>query len=72
MTMERLIVTPDECATLLREKKCRVMDYLESGEIPAYRSGSYWKIPLKTLEHYIENKAISEARARKEMKKNET
>lgn len=70
--MERLVVTPDECVFLLREQKRKVMEYLECGEIPAYRSGSHWKIPVKTLEKYIETKAINEAKARKEMNRSET
>lgn len=69
--MERLVVTPDEARILLREKSETIYKMLKDGTIPAYKSGKTWKIPLKTLEQYIENKAICEARARREMSKNE-
>lgn len=69
--MKRLVVTPEEAALLMKEQKASVYNMLKNGEIPAYRSGTEWKIPLKSLEQYIENKAITEAKARREMNKNE-
>ena len=65
--MENLIITPDEAARLLRESKQHVMDSLNAGDIPAYKVGANWKIPIRTLQNYIENKALQEARARKEI-----
>lgn len=69
--MNRLVVTPEEAADMLKEQKASVYSKLRKGEIPAYRSGKEWKIPIKTLEQYIENKAIIEAKTRREMSKNE-
>lgn len=69
--MEKLILTPDEARNMLQENTSTIYRMLKSGEIPAYRSGNNWKIPLKTLERYIENKALNEAKVRREMAKNE-
>ena len=63
--MNRLIIDVEETSGLLRCRKAEVYELLESGELPAYREGSRWKIPLSTLERYVEERAISEARARR-------
>ena len=55
-----LIVSAAEAAKLLHRK-------LRTGEIPAYREGTNWKIPLDLLKVTIENRAIEEAKERKKI-----
>ena len=65
-----LVLTADEAAKEIRTGQKTVLDKLESGEIPAYREGTHWKIPRKLLEQYVENKALSETRERRKIKEN--
>lgn len=37
---------------------------LELGEVPAFRVGTYWKIPIATLKEYVIERGIAEARKR--------
>ena len=63
--MERLVVTPAEAAEMLATSPNKIYLLLESGELPAYRQGSYWKIPVATLSAYIVEKAINESEERR-------
>lgn len=59
------MLTAEEAARALRENQKSVLNKLESGEIPAYREGTHWKVPYKLLERYVENKALTEAKERR-------
>lgn len=63
--MERLVVTASEAADMLclRDGKC--LELLEAGEIPGYRDGIRWKIPIVLLEKYVIERAEREAEERK-------
>ena len=63
--MERLVVTPAEAADMLATSPNRIYTLLESGELPAYRQGSYWKIPVDILKTYVTEKAITESKERR-------
>lgn len=65
----KLLLTAQEASELLRERTSTTLKRLESGEIPAYRQGTQWKIPCDLLKHYIEAKALSETRERRKMNK---
>lgn len=62
---KNLVLTAQEAAKALRESPKTTLDKLESGEIPAYREGTHWKVPVKLLERYIENKALTETKERR-------
>ena len=47
------IMTVPEIAEILKKKKNRVYELLESGTIKGFRIGRVWKIPKKALEEYI-------------------
>lgn len=51
--MERLVITPREAAKALKISLHRIYEILEAGEIKAYREGTYWKIPVASLNEYI-------------------
>lgn len=59
-----LVMTPNEVAVALRMRLADVYKLLESGDIPAYRDKSAWKIPVKSLEKYVEGRAEEESRER--------
>ena len=65
--METLVYTSSEVAKLLRVRPDLIGQMLEAGEIPAYREGKCWKIPKTLLQAYIENRAMSEAKARRKL-----
>lgn len=62
---KKLVLTAEETAKVLRENQRTTLNRLESGEIPAYREGTHWKVPTKLLERYIENKALTETKERR-------
>lgn len=62
-----LIVSAAEAAKLLKTDTHTVHRKLRTGEIPAYREGTNWKIPLDLLKVTIENRAIEEAKERKKV-----
>ena len=64
--MERLVVTPREAAKMLFASLDTVNAKCHSGEIPAYRDGRNWKIPIAGLEEYVVDKAKEEAMERRE------
>ena len=64
---EVLVLTAAETAKALRERPERVKEKLETGEIPAYREGREWKIPVSLLKASIEHKALEEAKVRRQI-----
>lgn len=62
-----LIVSAAEAAKLLKTDTHTVHKKLRTGEIPAYREGTNWKIPIDLLKVTIENQAIKEAKERREL-----
>lgn len=65
--MKALVVSPNEAASLLKLNHGEVTRLLREGEVPAYRGGRNWKIPISTLTAYVEGKAIAEAKERKRL-----
>ena len=63
--MERLVVTPQEAAEMLATSPNNIYPLLESGDIPAYRQGSFWKIPVHSLKEYVISKAFNESKERR-------
>ena len=63
--MERLVVTPQEAAEMLATSPNNIYTLLESGEIPAYKQGSYWKVPVRSLEQFVITMANAEAEGRR-------
>jgi len=63
----RLVIPASEAAKLLGTDNNAVQKMLERGEIPAYREGRNWKIPVDLLKATIENRAIKEAQERRRL-----
>lgn len=63
--MEKLTVTPREAAEALTLSMTEMKRRLEIGEIPAYRDGRNWKIPIECLRRYPVEKAMAEAERRR-------
>lgn len=63
--MDKLVVTPEVAANALHMRINDLKDRLESGEIPAYRDGRNWKIPIECLKRYPVERAIKEANDRR-------
>ena len=64
--MNVLIVRASEAAKMLATSQKRLLELLEAGEIPAYRDGKNWSIPVRTLEEYVITRAKEESKQRKE------
>jgi excisionase family DNA binding protein len=69
--MEILVYRPEEVSKVLKIGIPTVMDKLHNGEIPAYKDGASWKIPVKTLEEYVIDKALEETKARRKTNEEE-
>lgn len=67
MQKDSLVLTASETSKVLRISNARTLDMLESGEIPAYRDGTDWKVPVSLLNSYIENKAINQTKERRKL-----
>lgn len=63
----RLVIPASEAAKLLGTDNNVVQRMLERGEIPAYREGRNWKIPVDLLKATVENRAIKEAQERRRL-----
>ena len=63
----RLVIPASEAAKLLGTDNNVVQKMLERGEIPAYREGRNWKIPVYLLKATVENRAIKEAQERRRL-----
>lgn len=61
----KLVISAAECAEALATTPNEVQKLLKSGELPAYRQGKNWKIPISLLQKYIEDKATKEAEERR-------
>lgn len=65
--MEQLIVSASEASRLMQTDRHKVLAMLDRGELPGYREGKNWKIPLRLLNAYIENRAIKESKERRKI-----
>ena len=65
--MEKLTVSATEAAKLLGTRPDLLLSQLERGEIPAYREGKNWKVPVDLLKATVENRAIREAKERRRL-----
>lgn len=63
----KLVTTPQEAAKMLSTRPTTVYEMLEAGELPGYREGSYWKIPVKLLEQYVYDRAAHESAERRKL-----
>lgn len=63
--VEPIVYSAQEAAKALKCDTGAVLNKLKRGEIPAYKEGTYWKIPRTLLQTYIENEAIREAKERR-------
>lgn len=63
--MEALVLSAAEAAKVLRIDNNSLLRKLAQGEIPAYREGKSWKVPVSTLKATVENRAITEAKERR-------
>ena len=61
----QLVITPTEASKALKVRPTEIYRMLEDGTIPAYRDNTAWKIPVKTLEEYVVQRAIREAEERR-------
>lgn len=64
--MESMILSATEAANVMRVQTETMLQLLEAGKIPAIRMGRNWKVPVKSLERYIVERAENEAKARRE------
>ena len=63
--MNRLVCSPAEAAEALATSPNKVRELLEHGDIPAYKEGRNYKIPITLLESYIVERAFTETERRK-------
>lgn len=63
----KLVVPASEAARMLGMDNNASQKMLERGEIPAYREGRNWKIPVDLLKATVENRAIKEAQERRRL-----
>ena len=54
--MNPLIVSKNEASKMMKISPNRMLELLESGEISAYKDNGRWRVPVKSLEDYIERR----------------
>ena len=64
--MNKLNYTPMEARAALGISSSEIFRLLESGEIPAYKISRNWKIPVKALIEWNDDRGKKEAKERKE------
>ena len=63
--MQRMVCTPMEASKALATSPDTIRELIQSGEIPAYKQGRNYKIPVRLLENYIAERAIKETKVRR-------
>lgn len=63
--MDRLVCTPQQAAEALATRPSKVRELLDRGEIPSYREGRNYKIPISLLEEYVVTRAWKETDERR-------
>ena len=63
--MEQMNVSMAEAAKLIGVQTSLMQTMLETGEVPAWREGRNWKIPVSSLAKWNEERAIREAEERR-------
>lgn len=56
MSRERIVVEIDGLCDMLGIGKNTAYQLLNNGEIEAFKVGTVWKIPKKSIEEYVERK----------------
>lgn len=56
----KLNVSMAEAAKMVGIQASKMQELLETGEVPAWRDGRNWKIPIVALQDWNENKAYME------------
>lgn len=56
MVRERLVMEIDELCDMLGIGKNTAYQLLNDGEIDAFKVGTVWKIPKKSVENFIDRK----------------
>ena len=64
-SIEPLVVSAIEAAEMLRPGVHVVYSLIEKGEIPAYRVGCNWNVPITKLQQYVEERAEAETYERR-------
>lgn len=65
LEIKPLVVSAIEAAEMLRTGVHVVYSLIEKGEIPAYRVGCNWKVPITKLQQYVEERAEAETYERR-------
>lgn len=63
--MEQLVISAAEAAAALNMSDKETLEWLESGELPGYRVGRNWKVPVSLLRAYVVSRAEAEAAERR-------
>lgn len=63
--MEKMVMTVTDVSKVLSTSVHTIHEQLKAGEIPAYREGRNWKIPVSLLEQYICDRALKETEKRR-------
>ena len=63
--MGKLNVSMAEAAKLIGIQVSAIQTMLETGEVPAWREGRNWKIPVTSLVKWNEDRATREAAERR-------
>ncbi|MEG1036588.1 MAG: helix-turn-helix domain-containing protein [Anaerovoracaceae bacterium] len=65
MENTKIVISACEAAERLATTPNKILVLLKSGDIPAYKEGKNWKVPVRALEEWAVNRAIEEAKGRK-------
>ena len=63
--MEQMNVSMSEAARLIGVQASLMQKMVERGDVPAWREGRNWKIPVSSLKKWNEERAVREAAERR-------
>ena len=67
----KMNVSVQEAAKLIGIQAAKMQELVETGDVPAWRDGRNWKIPVNLLEEWNGLKAIEQAERRRHEKESE-
>ena len=67
----KMNVSVQEAAKLIGIQAAKMQELVETGDVPAWRDGRNWKIPVNLLKEWNGLKAIEQAERRRHEKESE-
>lgn len=61
----KMNVSVQEAAKMIGIQASKMQEYVETGDVPAWRDGRNWKIPVNMLKEWNSQKALEQSERRR-------